>query len=679
MLGDKRPWCAIGSVKSNFGHLESAAGIASLVKAALAVRHGRIPPSINFETPNPQIDFQASPVYVNAELRDWPLDDGPRRAGVSSFGFGGTNCHMIIEQAPAPSPCSEAGRSPRVLTLSARSATSLDELAERYRRHLAGRPLLALADLCYTANTGRVHFEHRLSVCAASTPTLAEVLASTEDTRPGEKVWRSCTSDATPPKIAFLFPGWGAHSTGMARRLFEIQPDFRSALEQCDELLRPLLDQSLLGLLFPTRRQEHTLVEHTVYDQPTLFALTYGLLCMWRAWGVKPDAVLGHGVGEYATACAGGVLGLEDGLRILVERGRLMQAMPNGASAEASTFDVDYWRRHPGQTIRVGNSVDTLSELGCNIFLELGAGSSRTDLGTARRPPKDDELWLAPLAPGADAWSSVAETVARLYVRGVPIDWERFNNDGERWRVPLPLTPFERRRYWVAAATADHVPLSAQCESRLLGERLDVAGSTLYFAADLGRPEFAYLHDHCAADVVRLPMSAYVEVMWAAAHELDGARLVADLEIHDSITLPALGPGVWLHTVVRQSDGSAPTLELYSRGADTAAGAWELRATATAISDTQDSQRERVSIERLRAACTRARLDDTELYERASERGLAYGPAFRGLRSVWLGDGEALGRIELPPEIAVDGYALHPALLDACLQTVLPLIAETQQ
>ncbi|HEX9918267.1 MAG TPA: SDR family NAD(P)-dependent oxidoreductase, partial [Pyrinomonadaceae bacterium] len=333
--GELRPrHCAVGSVKTNIGHLDEAAGIAGLIKTALALRHKSIPPSLHFRQPNSQIDFDNTPFHVNTALTEWAAGDTPRRAGVSSFGMGGTNCHVVLEESPA-TQATTTGRvdaPPRpahVLTLSARSADALRAVAERYVAHFTEHPDVPLADVCFTANTGRKHFEQRLAVVADSSEQMRARLAERLQTLGTDERPASATG-----KIAFLFTGQGSQYADMGRELYQTQPVFRETLERCDAILRPFLPRPLLSVLFPPPAQS-TPLDETAYTQPALFAFAYALTRVWKSWGIEPDIVLGHSVGEYVAACVAGVFSLEDGLKLIAERGRLMGLQPRDGSMVA--------------------------------------------------------------------------------------------------------------------------------------------------------------------------------------------------------------------------------------------------------------------------------------------------------------------------------------------------------
>ncbi len=321
----------VGSVKTNLGHLEAAAGIAGLLKVVLALEQGEIPPHLHCATPSPHIPWDEVPLAVATRRREWPAR-ARRIAGVSSFGFSGTNVHVVVAEAPPAQPAAarRSERAPRLLAISARSEAALAALAGRYARRLAETPAPHLADLCAAAHTGRAHLEHRLAALAATTAEAREKLGAVAEGRTPAGVWRG--QKGARPRIAFLFTGQGSLYPGMGRGLYAAEPVFHAALDRCDELLRPLLVKRLLDVLHPAGADDPDLRE-TAFAQPALFAFEWALAELWRSWGIVPDAVLGHSVGELVAACVAGVFELPDALAFVAERARLMQAMPRGAMA----------------------------------------------------------------------------------------------------------------------------------------------------------------------------------------------------------------------------------------------------------------------------------------------------------------------------------------------------------
>ena len=320
----------IGSVKTNIGHLESAAGIAGLIKTALALHQGEIPAHLHLRSINPLISLEAIPAIIPTASTPWPAGERRRFAGVSSFGFSGTNAHAVLEEAPPVTVSSESTARPRqVLALSAKEPAALRDLVHEYREFLSSDNAGAVDDICFTANAGRSHFEHRLAVTGSSPLELSEAL--------GQRI-ADLDQDAAPqplkPKVAFLFTGQGSQYAGMGRDLYDTEPVFRRALDRCDELYREATGQSLLSVLYPSDGQP-TRIDETECTQPALFAIEHAISELWRSWGVVPSAVIGHSVGELAAAVTAGAMTLEDAFRLTVSRGRLMQSLPAGGAMTA--------------------------------------------------------------------------------------------------------------------------------------------------------------------------------------------------------------------------------------------------------------------------------------------------------------------------------------------------------
>jgi len=386
--------CALGSVKTNIGHLGAAAGIAGLIKVVLALEHREIPPSLHFEQPNPAIDFAASPFYVNVRHTAWPAGGGPRCAGVSSFGLGGTNAHAVLEEAPpAPSASpAEAGRPWQLLPLSARSEEALDSAAARLARWLESHPdatlatLATLSDIAWTLQTGRRAFPFRRTVVCRTPEEARRALAAK-----GEGgVARTRRALARRP-VVFLFPGQGAQHLGMARGLYETEPVFRREMDTCAELLAAPLGRDLRALLWPWSPAERAEAEEalgqTRFVQPALFAVEHALARLWMSWGVAPAAMLGHSLGEYVAACLAGVFSLEDALALVAARGELVERLPAGAMLSIELPEAELRR--------------LLEEPGCRLDLAavnapslgVAAGPEEEIAGLAERLTRDGVSW----------------------------------------------------------------------------------------------------------------------------------------------------------------------------------------------------------------------------------------------------------------------------------------------
>ncbi|QRO01833.1 amino acid adenylation domain-containing protein [Archangium violaceum] len=769
-------FCPIGSVKTNVGHLEVAAGIAGLIKTVLSLQHRRLPPSLNFKSPNPQIDFAHSPFYVNTQLSEWAGATAPRRAGVSSFGIGGTNAHVVVEEAPEQVRKKEGKERPKhVLGLSARNEKALRELAGKYAQHLEGKEQEGLGDACYTANAGRGRFTHRLAVVGGTVEELRKELA--EYAR-GGGVERGAVGQAPKAgaaEVVFLFTGQGVQHEGMGRELYETQPTFRAVLEKCDEVLRPVLGESLLEVLYGGKGH---LLEKSGVTQPALFALEYALAQVWREWGVKPAAVMGHSLGEYVAACVAGVFSLEEGLKLVAERGRLMEELPeagrmvavltrqekveqavkgyegrveiaavNGpeetviagkaeaveevveklkgqgvecrqlktthafhsplmgpmeeaferaagkvrmgrpelelvtnvsgrAASGGEVSQAGYWRKQLREPVRYWEGLEGLYEKGYRVFVEVGPKPTLVGVGK-RYLGKEEAEWVGTLKQGGNDWEQMLGSLARLYVRGVEVDWEGFDKHYARRRTPLPTYPFQRERFWVERPRGQmRAAVSGAGAHRLLGRRISspVLKETV-FESSVSTGALAFLEDHQVHGATVLPSTVYMEMVRAAAGELFGAgpHAVEDLLIQEALVLHG-DEERNLQLVLTPRGGDALAFQLFSARGDVAGAQrevpWKLHTSGTVRKARQgEVAPESRSLDELLSRCSQE-VPAATLYEHFQARGITYGPGFKGVERVRLGRGEALGWIQLPEGLASETAVapIHPALLDACLQ-----------
>ncbi|MEL6929198.1 MAG: type I polyketide synthase, partial [Cyanobacteria bacterium J06600_6] len=355
----------IGSVKTNFGHLESAAGVAGLIKVILSIQHKAIPPHLNYHEPNPYIPWDKLSIEVGDRFDEW--NNETRIAGVSSFGMSGTNAHLVVMEAALKDTASHKGREQRgqreqgeqgeqraggaeerrleLLTLSAKSEAALKDLVKQYQSYLSSPASISLRDICYTSSVGRSHFQHRLAITAQSIDELQQKLTALKDTA----LHRANRESPLPNnKIAFLFTGQGSQYVGMGQELYETEPVFREHCDRCFQLLQPYLDTPLQNIIFsssasstsPASSALPALINQTQYTQPALFTIEYALAQLWMSWGIKPTAVMGHSIGEYVAATIAGVFSLEDALKLVTARGRLMQQLPQNGSMVSILGDL---------------------------------------------------------------------------------------------------------------------------------------------------------------------------------------------------------------------------------------------------------------------------------------------------------------------------------------------------
>ena len=348
----------IGSVKANFGHLEAAAGMAGIIKTVLSLEHESLPPQIHFHTPSPHLDWSKWPIHVNTSPLPWALHGKSRIAGVSSFGFSGTNAHVILEQAPPP-PERGTQSSMAVVTVSGKTEAARCLAAERLAAQLSWQPELRLGEVAHTCNFGRTHHPFRAAVVAESCGELQESLRALAEGRQDSRTRLGWAPAGELPEVVFLFTGQGAQYPGMGRRLYDCCEVFRSELDRCASTLAAELDVPLLELIYG---ESGSKIYETIYAQPATFAFEYALAAQWIAWGIKPSAVMGHSLGEYAAACVSGALKLEDAAKLVTLRGRLMHALPRGAMASVFASEervLDAIAPWPGVSIASLNSPES--------------------------------------------------------------------------------------------------------------------------------------------------------------------------------------------------------------------------------------------------------------------------------------------------------------------------------
>ena len=495
VIGEDRPpgdYCTVGSVKTNIGHLEAASGIVGLIKVALSLKHQQIPPSLHFQQPNPYIPFHKLPLRVQENLTSWPKSSGMALAGVSAFGLGGTNSHVVLEEAPTQVKSQKLKvesedlleRPVHLLTLSAKTEKALKDLVLDYQNYLETHSESAIADICLTANTKRSHFRHRLAIIASEKQELADKLAEIRAEKETDGVFSGKLSkNNKSPKMAFLFTGEGSQHINMGKELYETQPLFRETLQECDRLLQPYLNKSLLEIIYPDLENEKDVLSRdlTAYTQPAIFAVEYALFKLWQSWGIEPNVVMGQGVGEYVAATVAGIFSLEDGLKLIAHRGRLLMIASEEKvkielmlaefkevanqityhqsriplisnvteiKSDEAVSTVNYWMNYVRQPLKLASSIETLHQSGYKVFLEIG--SEPTLLKTERNClPERAVIWLSTLCPNGDNWQQILYSLGQLYVQGVKVDWSGFDQNYYRSKAILPTYPFQRERYWI--------------------------------------------------------------------------------------------------------------------------------------------------------------------------------------------------------------------------------------
>ena len=518
-----RGFCAIGSIKTNLGHLDHAAGVAGLIKAVLALQHGTIPASLHFTRPNPKLEIERTPFYVAASMASWD-PAGPRRAGVSSFGIGGTNAHAVLEEAPAPAPRTGTPRPVQALVLSARTEPALDAALRNLADHFEAHPGTDLSDAAFTLQLGRVEMAWRAAVPAADADEAVRALRAARG-----------TEARTDPPVAFLFPGQGAQHVRMAAGVYAAEPVFRDALDECAEVLRPELGFDLRGVLFPPAGEEDAAAERlgrTAVTQPALFAVEYALARLWTSWGVRPDAMLGHSVGEFVAACLAGVFSLDDALRLVAARGRLMQACAPGSMLAVFLPEAELLPRLPhGLSLAAVNGPATCVVSGLGGAVRAFEETLAADGVEVRRLHTSHAFHSAMMDP---VLAPFRELVRRAAPRAPSLPY--VSSPTGTWITPAEATDPD---YWArqlrhAVRFRDGIETLLQADGRVLLEvgpgrtlgTLVPRGGSHAAIPSLPHPKDANDDERALMDAAGRAWAAGVPVDWSAFNEGRGGRRI---------------------------------------------------------------------------------------------------------------------------------------------------------
>ena len=790
----------LGTVKSNIGHTGAAAGVAGVIKMVMAMRHGVLPESLHIDEPTPHVDWTAGAVEPLTERTPWPRAGRPRRAGVSSFGVSGTNAHVIVEEAPEPGAegadaenvsDSAAVAAPTDLAavpwiVSARTADALREQARRLAGHVRADPGLPIADIARTSATSRAVLTHRAVVVGRDRD---ELLSGLDAVAHGGTTVNAATDTAAGAggRLAYLFTGQGSQRVGMGRELHRAYPVFAEAFDaaaaELDAHLAGHVSRPLAEVVFGggDDLDAEELLAQTVYTQTGLFALQVALFRLYEAWGLSPDFLLGHSIGELSAAHVAGVWTLPDAAALVAARARLMQALPAGgamAAIGASEAEVraaltdgvglasvngprsvvvsgaadsvsgladhfaaqgrktkrlrvshafhsehmdgmlddfravartvtaappripvvsnltgrvagadelasaDYWARHVRETVRFADGVAALADAGVTAFVELGPDGVLTALAqeslAERRTPVAGAAALRRDRPEP---VTVVQAFATAPTARTTAGWEPFFAGTGARRIDLPTYAFQRRRYWLDAASgaADARGLGlAPAGHPLLGAAVRLAGSDgVALTGRLSLRTHPWLADHAVSGAVLLPGTAFVELA-VQAGDRAGCPELEDLMIEAPLVLPAEG-AVQIQAATGAADAEGRRrVEVFARREDAgddgegwirhASGTVAPAAAVGAAAGERGSETEPFGFDVWPpAGATPVELGD--FYADLAAGGFAYGPAFRGMRAAWRRDGEVFAEVALPAEHAGDAgaFLVHPALLDAAL------------
>ncbi|WIN00593.1 SDR family NAD(P)-dependent oxidoreductase [Actinoplanes oblitus] len=742
----------VGSVKSNIGHCESAAGIAGIVKVLLALRHDRIPANLHFRTPNPHVDWAGTNVRVVAAGTPWPRGPVPRVAGVSGFGFTGTNAHLVLtdpDRVPPTPPARPGGA--HLVTVSAPDPDGLARATAAWRDRLTGAADGELAALAAASGRGRAHFRYRRAAVGRTGADLAKELAA------GGPV----SGASEPPRVAFLFTGQGSQYFGMGRDLYETEPAFREAFDRCDDLMRPRLGASLTELVFTG--EDAAALHQTRVTQPAMVALAVSLVATWRSWGVEPVTVLGHSVGEIAAAVCAGVLDLPTACAFVVRRAELMQSTEHGrmlsvaapeksveewirgtgldlaavngpaatvvaGPAEAvevltarlsaanvrhrplatshafhsrlmepileelrgeladlrtapettplvanltgrtgTTLDAAYWCEQVRRPVRFHDGLVRLGEIGADVLLEIGPDRTLTNLAAAAGLVPAGGA-VASLRRGIPARTAMLTAVATLYRAGQRLDWRRVH-PSRPGRVDAPRYPFARTSYWARPQQVPAGEPAAPAGPAWGTELRSPALPGRVFVSHRSTTYPAHLTDHRLFGTVSVPgASQLATVVSALAGDHDTVRLH---DVHFPRAL-VLHEGERYEQQVIESPGPDGRRVTVQSLVDDEAGRWQEHLVARVPAEPPAATGRRPRTGHLRHEAERE-LTGEQFYRHLHTLGYHLGPSFRWIDHVWIDGDQALVRLIRPAETREDpaGYAVHPGLLDSCLQSAV--------
>jgi myxalamid-type polyketide synthase MxaB len=769
-------YCALGSVKTNVGHLQITSGTAGFIKTALSLHHALIPPLLNFNTPNPALRLEQSPFFINTKAIPWKKQTAPRRAGINSLGIGGTNAHAVLEQAPDLPPLENAFVRPQnILTFSARNEKALGELTQRYLAYLSSKPDADMNNVCFTANTGRKLFDHRLSVVGTDASNFAKSLQAHLNHASAPSVFSGQVAGKKRPKIGFLFTGQGAQYLAMGRELFETQPVFRAELERCDQLFAPLLDLSLLEVMFAETSESHaTRLNQTGYAQPALFSIGVALAKLWQSWGVEPDCVMGHSLGEFAAACIAGVFSLEDGVKIVAQRARLMQALPSGgemwmihaaesdvrrflkgheklvsiaaingpqstvisgdASAIAGILEVcqkqkvitqrlatshafhsplmspildafaetftgialqlpaiplvsnltgtlaaeevtmaQYWRQHVRQAVNFKMGIETMSEQGCDVMIEIGPKPTLISLGM--QSISEGILWLPSLKQGSSDWNTILHSLAKLSLR-TSVDWKGFDQGYQRRRLPLPTYPFQHTSYWLEAPARDaRSEVKTAATQALLGQRLTLPTmSATVFQREFNAEQLPFLKDHLINHTVVASGACHIAMLLDAARQVNASAPCEIENIYFPAPLVLQEDETRTVQIVLELDASQnwfARLLSFNQSNQTNGSVESLIHAEASVNRIKNETLAQMDYAAASARCLES-VDVTRFFDALSERHFALGESYRWIKAIRRSKGEAIGEISPPKSLGgLPAEQLHPGLIDACFTLLL--------
>ncbi len=716
VLGEKRTSdqpLAIGSVKTNIGHLEPAAGVASLIKVILSLRNEEIPPLLHLKKLNPHIDTETFPLRLPTEVVPWEKGRQRRIAGVSSFGLSGTNAHVIVEEAP-DQQTSAANDPPYLIALSARSQEALHAVATAYHQFVtAADTKSSLHDIAFTAGLRRAHHEERLAIVVNSREDMATRLESYLQNGSLQLPAGSRFASGKGPQIVFAFSGQGSEWARMGWELLERYSVFRSVVERCDQRFGELSGWSLLTEL--ASDQSASRLDETEFSQPAIFAIQAALVSLLDSWGVMPDAVVGHGLGEVAAAFSAGFLDLEDAVRIVFQRARVMQpimgvgetaspqmdraaeelvslldglktqsptvsffsTVTGNSITEAGDLGAAYWGRNVRQPVRFASALEKIITNDPVVFLEIGPHPVLLpDIKKLLRHLGKEALLLASLKRENDV-EELLESLSVFYMLGGSVNWDAVH-PGRGRCVALPTYPWQRERFWIPLENGRQVTTFKTAEQNprhpLLRDRSksSVNGGTHFWNTKLSSASFPYLKDHRINGSTLVPGALYAALALESAAEYFGPNTrvaLKDVKFTKALAIneneaPLVQIAIFprsetetvfqIHRLETTTDGDAARSALLSTGVIQRASENAQILTPSANGEARENFQSNVS--------------GRQFYRELERRGSEYGHSFQLIEHLERWDGGAVGQLTLPPEVESDAsfHEIHPVVLDAC-------------
>jgi acyl transferase domain-containing protein/surfactin synthase thioesterase subunit/aryl carrier-like protein len=705
----------IGSVKGNIGHVESAAGIAGIIKTILCLNHKEIPPNIHLKTLNPRLQFDKIPIHVPKETLSWDkTGKRPRIAGISAFGFSGTNAHVILSEPPEKKSETKTNKSSYILSLSAKSNSALKQLIQAYITHLNQYQEQHIEDICFTANNGRTHLSHRAAVIASDKKSmiaqLESLLLNKEESLNG---YQGKIREGSRPKIAFLFNGNTAHIFDLGKKLYQQFPLFKQTIHSLDKLTNLDSELAISSWFSANKEDEHQGTNDQEISAICLFALTYGLSSLLESWGIRPTAVYGEKIGVYAAACFSGIMSPEVALTHVSEYSKMNLQNQNAPSSSdekksklansVSQFSYNtskyrfvcassgqslskkvltapsYWQNQAFSRVETLKGIEGLNQLGCTIFIEIGAMAEL--IQKAEHFIGDDQNIYLSWIQSEKTPINWYHIPARLYCEGINIQWDHIDQYTKAKKVTLPTYPFERKSYWIETLSFDLIHGKTNAEnSKSLEIDTNVidplTGKQVFSLLNKNGFEFQYqlnwqklpelkdthgiLHVGYYQEILRKAMTTSYDTT---------AYVVEEIEFLTALVISEMETKT-IHLFLDADDNNRIIFQFFSK--DDRGKQWNMHVRGhLSIKKQYDTKRlSSAFIQEFQNKC-RHTFSGLTFYQMMHERGIRVGSSVQWVEKIWCNDGEALASFCIPRGIKKNtmfALSFHPGVLDACAQ-----------